>query len=232
MLRVTHSVSCFQCNSKTYCWICPPWHEFKNKVALEVRTLAFTAFHKQQFPHHQPPMCWFSRPHCFTACCVWTMKWCTSDSMPDFYGIRNLRLMPGWNRCIIVLTVGVRRMSIIGMNWWASFNVVMTCVVILTDTSFAVQVVSILLILSYLLFKCPSSSPPFTCTEHYKLCVPLLHCLNTRADSDFYMSSFDVSVGWIFDQCVRCSLIKMKLWEMSVVSGVCWAMTLCNLVDK
>jgi len=107
----------------------------------------------------------------------------------------------------------------------------MTCVIILTDTSCAVQVVSVLLILSYLLFTCSSSSPPFTCPEHYKLCVPLLHCLNTRADSDFYVSSFDASVGWIFDQPVRCSVIEMKLWEMSVVPGVCWAITLCNLVE-
>jgi hypothetical protein len=88
----------------------------------------------------------------------------------------------------------------------------------------------ILLILSYLLFTCPSSSPPFTCPEYYKLYVPLLHCLNTGAESDFYMSSFDVSVGWMCDQPVRCSLVKMKLWDLSVVPGVCWAMTLCNLV--
>jgi hypothetical protein len=122
------------------------------------------------------------------------------------------------------------RMSIIGMNYWVSFNIVMTCVIILIDTPCAVQVVNIFLILSYLLFMCPSSCP-FMCPEYYKLCFPLLLCLNTRAESDFYKSSFDVSVGWIFDRPVRCSLIQMKLWELSVVPGICWAMTMCNLVD-
>jgi hypothetical protein len=107
----------------------------------------------------------------------------------------------------------------------------MTCVIILVDTSCAVQVVIIFLIFSYLLFMCPSLCPPFMCPEYYKLCVPLLLCLNTWAECDFYMSSFDVSVGWIFDQPVSCSLIQMKLWEFGVVPGVCWAMTLCNLVD-
>ena len=115
------------------------------------------------------------------------------------------------------------------------FNTVMTCVIIIIiiiiDISCAVQLVNILLILSYLLFTCPSSSPPCRCREYYKLCIPLLHCLNTRAEPDFYMLSFDVSGGWTFDQPVRCSLIKMKLWDLSAVPGVCWAMTLYNLVD-
>lgn len=73
------------------------------------------------------------------------------------------------------------RLTIIGMNWWASFNVLMTFSIIhmaegalLIDTSCAVQVVIILLILFSHLFTFPSMSPLFTCLEYYKLCVPLL----------------------------------------------------------
>jgi hypothetical protein len=66
--------------------------------------------------------------------------------------------------------------------------------VLLIDISCAIQVVIILLILFSHVFTFPGMSPLFTCLEYYKLCVPLQHCLNARAESDFYVSSFNESL--------------------------------------